>query len=176
MEKLKCEACGQWGVPSGPGRVCPNCTAPFPEVAVSDLPVETEPLPSEMPSVLPPTPPDVDPLALADVQPMVTRDAENLVPCKFCGEKIQPKARKCRHCGEFQSDADRALQNKSNSVNEADTNLTGGEIALGLLCSNIACIVAIVWMIQGKKKGGKLLLLVLVSQLIMGVLSVLVRR
>ena len=89
--------------------------------------------------------------------------APDLVPCKFCGEKIMPKAKKCRFCGEYQSSTDRALQNKKNQVQEQDDNLTGVEIAFGVLCGGIACIMAIIWIIQGKKKGMKLLLIALAS-------------
>jgi hypothetical protein len=38
-----------------------------------------------------------------------------------------------------------------------DTNLTVAEWLLAILCSGIGCIMGIIWMIQGKPKGGKML-------------------
>ncbi|HEY3319300.1 MAG TPA: hypothetical protein VGP72_02345 [Planctomycetota bacterium] len=79
-----------------------------------------------------------------------------MIACRFCGEKILPKARKCRHCGEFQSEAERSAQQRKQLSVDTDDNLTGAEIAFGVLCGGIACIMALVWIIQGKKKGWKL--------------------
>jgi hypothetical protein len=38
-----------------------------------------------------------------------------------------------------------------------DSELSGGEWALCILCGGIACIVGIVYLIQGKTKGGKMI-------------------
>ena len=40
------------------------------------------------------------------------------------------------------------------------------EIVFGILCGGLACIFGIVWLIQGKKKGGKLIVLAIVSNII----------
>ena len=92
--------------------------------------------------------------------------------CRFCGELILAKARKCRHCNEYQNEADRVSAGGSKDVE--DENLTTGEWILALLCSGIGCIVGIVWLCQGKKKGGKMLLISIlgniVLRLIMGLL------
>lgn len=87
-------------------------------------------------------------------------------PCRFCGERIKADARKCRFCGEFQDDAERQAVTTSAAAVTADDKLTGWEIALGILCSTIACILAIVYIVQGKKKGWKLLVLALVAGMI----------
>jgi hypothetical protein len=47
-----------------------------------------------------------------------------------------------------------------------DANLTGGEIALAVLCSGIGCIMGIIWLIQGKPKAGKMIGLSLVFVII----------
>jgi len=96
--------------------------------------------------------------------------AEDEKICKYCGEAVKASARKCRFCGEFFSESDR----RRHSVqNEEDEELTPGEIAFGILCGGLACIVSIIWMIQGKKKGGKLLLISVISQVVWGIMRAL---
>lgn len=96
--------------------------------------------------------------------------AEDEKICKYCGEAVKASARKCRFCGEFFSESDRS---RHSVKNEEDENLTPGEIAFGILCGGLACIVSIVWMIQGKKKGGKLLLISVISQVVWGIMRAL---
>jgi hypothetical protein len=78
-------------------------------------------------------------------------------PCKFCGEAIKVGARKCRFCGEYQSERDRQAQVQRMS-NPSDENLSTGEWVVAILCAGIGCIVGIIWCIQGKKKGPKMVL------------------
>jgi hypothetical protein len=101
----------------------------------------------------------------AEAAPAVPVAGEQ-APCRFCGELILKKARKCRHCGEFQNEIDR---NKKTQKDTDDEALGGGEIALCFLCPNIACIMSVVWMIQGKPKGWKMLLLSFLGQAIFAV-------
>ncbi|HYG75184.1 MAG TPA: RING finger protein [Planctomycetota bacterium] len=100
----------------------------------------------------------------AAIGTVVSAPAGDTKECVSCGEQIQKKARVCRFCGEYQDPVDRERQKKLQAGADDDENLTGAEIAFGILCGGIACIMAIVWMVQGKKKGGKLLLISLVSQ------------
>jgi len=86
-------------------------------------------------------------------------------PCPMCGEQISTKALKCRFCGEVLDPDLEALSNKPNP----DDNLTSSEWVFGILCSGIACITSIVWMIQGKKKGAKLLAVSLVTQFVFAI-------
>jgi hypothetical protein len=88
----------------------------------------------------------------------------NLVPCRFCREPIQAGARKCRFCGEYQSDAERELVAKRRAAASGDDTLATWEIIFGVLCGGIACIVGIVYAVQGKKKGWKLILLAICAQ------------
>ena len=110
----------------------------------------------------PPLPP-----ALAGAEGGETKD------CRFCGEPILIKARKCRHCGEYQDDKDRKSKvssSTSSNGSDEDDKLTAGEWVLGIICSGIACIVAIVLICQGKKKGWKLLLVAIVAPAVFGII------
>ena len=84
-------------------------------------------------------------------------------PCRFCGERIKVGAVKCRFCNEFQSETDRG---KTQASSPADEKLNAWEILLGILCAGVGCIVGIVYIIQGKKKGWKLLLLSIIAWII----------
>jgi hypothetical protein len=100
----------------------------------------------------------------------------NEVPCKVCGESILKTARKCRHCGEYQAEADRKRFDKLKSQASGDEELTTGEIAFGILCSGIACILGLVWVVQGKQKGWKLVGIAFVSQVVIGFLRAMAGR
>ena len=88
-------------------------------------------------------------------------------PCPACGEMIVRDAVKCRFCGEvFDPVLRKQVQNAQKGFTEADEKLGAGEWLLAILCSNIGCIFAIVWMIQGKPKGTKMLLASLGAQFV----------
>ena len=93
-------------------------------------------------------------------------------PCPMCGEMIVATAAKCRFCGEvFDQKLKKAKKKKKKgSTSYEDEHLSGGEIAVAILCSGIGCIVGLVWMIQGKPKGGKMLGLSVLMNLMWGVI------
>jgi hypothetical protein len=95
----------------------------------------------------------------------------DLVPCRFCREPIQVGARKCRFCGEYQSDAERELVARRRAAASGDDKLSTWEIIFGILCGGIACIVGIVYAVQGKKKGWKLILLAICAQVGWGIIQ-----
>lgn len=79
----------------------------------------------------------------------------NRRPCPACGEMIVLGAAKCRFCDEiFDATLKRRDRKRGSDV---DDDLTGGDWAVAILCSAIGCIAGIVWMIQGKKKGAKMI-------------------
>jgi hypothetical protein len=94
--------------------------------------------------------------------------------CRFCGEPIRAKAKKCRHCGEYQ-DPSVASKLRKNNDSDEDDQLGVWEWLLGIVCGGIACIVGIVWICQGKKKGWKLLLVAIISNVIWRVIAALAR-
>lgn len=99
--------------------------------------------------------------------PQKTAPIDGTKPCPYCGENILASAKKCRFCNEYLNKEDRDRKAKLTSASVEDENLSTVEIVFGILCGLIACIVGIVWMIQGKKKGGKMVLLVIVANIIL---------
>jgi predicted RNA-binding Zn-ribbon protein involved in translation (DUF1610 family) len=93
-------------------------------------------------------------------------------PCPMCGEMIQKNAIKCRHCGEIFDPILKAQASKAAASEGPDADLSVGEWVLAILCSGIGCIVGIVWMIQGKPKGKKMLLISLCVQFLWGIVNV----
>lgn len=65
-------------------------------------------------------------------------------------------AAKCRFCGEIFDESLRKLEAKKAKSSDVDADMTPGDWAVAILCSGIGCIAGIVWMIQGKPKGGKM--------------------
>jgi predicted RNA-binding Zn-ribbon protein involved in translation (DUF1610 family) len=90
-------------------------------------------------------------------------------PCPMCGEMIVATAAKCRYCGEIFDSALKKAKKKGKKYSADEENLSGGDIAVGLICSGIGCIAGIVWMIQGKPKGWKMLLLSIISDVVKSV-------
>lgn len=84
---------------------------------------------------------------------------ERRKPCPVCGEMIIASAAKCRFCGEVFDPALRKAESKKRGkrASREDSELTTGEYAVAILCSGIGCIAGLIWMIQGKPKGGKML-------------------
>lgn len=94
---------------------------------------------------------------------------EDRKPCPMCGEMIQRDAVKCRYCGEIFDPVLRAREMKSKSV-PADEDLSTGDWVLAILCSGIGCIIGIIWLIQGKPKAKKMILVSICMQFVWGFL------
>src|SRR5690606_24727735 len=88
-------------------------------------------------------------------------------PCPICGEMIVHDAVKCRFCGEiFNPELKKQEQKRLNreALAEDGADMSTGDWVVAILCSGIGCIAGIVWMIQGKPKGKKMLLVSLAVQ------------
>jgi hypothetical protein len=87
-------------------------------------------------------------------------------PCPLCGEMILTTAAKCRYCGEvFDETLKRSeKKKKSRGASAVDENLTTGDWVFCILCGGIACIFGIVYAIQGKPKGLKMVGVALAAQ------------
>lgn len=88
-------------------------------------------------------------------------------PCPACGESIARDAVKCRFCGEIFDPVLKKQETKrlkQESYSDEDQDLTTGEWVVAILCSGIGCIMGIIWMIQGKPKGKKMLMVSLAVQ------------
>lgn len=73
---------------------------------------------------------------------------------------IQKKAAKCRYCGEIFDPALKRRTSGSRSrsrYGDDDDNLNTVEWLVVIFCGFIGCIVGIIYMIQGKPKGSKML-------------------
>ncbi len=76
-------------------------------------------------------------------------------PCPACGEMIIMSALKCRFCGEAFDPGLKRKQRRRGGGDDED--LTTGDWLVAILCSGIGCIAGLIWIVQGKPKGGKML-------------------
>jgi predicted RNA-binding Zn-ribbon protein involved in translation (DUF1610 family) len=159
--QVSCASCGSsFNAPdsaAGKQAKCPKCGGPIkiPIAAPAEEVLEAELAPS--------TPYSDDDFAV-EPPPQRPEDADRK-PCPKCGEMIQRSAMKCRFCGEILDPMLRAQnQGVGTSSNSADADLTVVDWVLCILCSGIGCILAIIYIIQGKPKGTKMLLIALAVQ------------
>lgn len=96
-------------------------------------------------------------------------DRDDRQPCPACGEMIKSAAVKCRFCGEIFDETLRRAERKK--VTAEDTDLAPIDWVLCILCAGVGCIVGIVYMIQGKPKGGKMVGISLLFAFLWNVLS-----
>jgi hypothetical protein len=92
---------------------------------------------------------------LAEKAPPAASIGEDRRPCPMCGGMINSKAAKCRYCGEIFDPAREQVEaaERKRSRSPDDDDLSIGEWIVAVLCSGVGCIIGIVWMIQGKRKG-----------------------
>jgi hypothetical protein len=161
---------------------CPQCGSPVtcPEPIYEAEAVEQPEAPEIIDDELDPYA-DVgspDPYALAG-EPEPATTAERRRPCPMCGEMILADAVKCRFCGEvFDATLKKAetkkKRKKKRSYDASEEDLTTGEVLIGIFCAGIGCIMGLIWMIQGKPKGGKLLAISIASNIVWGIIRFLI--
>ncbi len=95
-------------------------------------------------------------------------------PCPMCGEMIPVAALKCRFCGEDLDETLKRKKKKKSWASADDENLTPGDWVFCILCSGIACIFGIVYAVQGKPKGLKMVGVSLLAQLFWGAVRVII--
>lgn len=87
-------------------------------------------------------------------------DGKQRRPCPLCGEMIVATAVKCRYCGEV---FDPALKKKKKKKRTSsyddgyDDDMSTGDWIVAIMCAGIGCIAGIVWTLQGKSKGPKMI-------------------
>ncbi len=182
---VNCSECGKSlkapDTLAGKKAKCPQCGAVVPiPAAVLDAELIDEPPPlpkkSSAQSKPKPKPADDDGSMFDDAAEFEAKDpADDRKPCPMCGEMIAQSAAKCRFCGElFDAGLRKRSQSKSGSRSGDQDPLTGWDIALCVLCSNIGCIIGIVACIRGQtSRGGKMIGIALLINVIVGVISML---
>jgi predicted RNA-binding Zn-ribbon protein involved in translation (DUF1610 family) len=145
----------------GKSSKCPGCgrTVICPEPVYDAEVVEMTMTPEKPPGFNPYADLDDDnPYAMVNPPAAQESTIESRRPCPMCGEMILTTAAKCRYCNEVFDPTLKKAKGKKKSKNRSrdDEILSGGEIAVALLCSGIGCIAGLVWMIQGKPKGLKM--------------------
>ena len=95
-------------------------------------------------------------------------------PCPKCGQMIARSAMKCRHCGEIFDPLLREQSQKSvsSSSSSSDSDLSVGDWLLCIICSGIGCIMGIIYIVQGKPKGPKMLLISILADVVKSAISI----
>ncbi len=99
-------------------------------------------------------------------------------PCPRCGEMIAIGAAKCRFCDAiFDSKLRKSSKKKrsSSSSSSDDDDPSALEWVICILCSAIGCIVGIIYLIQGKPKGLKMIGVSILFIIIWNVLNVIIQ-
>jgi hypothetical protein len=87
---------------------------------------------------------------------------------------IIASAAKCRYCGEIFDETLKRKEKKKRRREDSgdDADLTPGDYVFCILCGGIACIFGIVYAIQGKPKGWKMVGISLLAQFFWGAVRV----
>jgi len=101
---------------------------------------------------------------LAGGPPAEVPEGDDRKPCPMCGEYIVRDAVKCRFCGEIFDPTLKKKAKKKAALEDEDSVMTTGDWLVAILCSGIGCILGIIYIVQGKPKGTKILLISLGMQ------------
>ena len=151
-KKAKCPSCGQVMIVPEAVQEAEDIYAAAPEPFTSftpQPPAESPQAWSGSPAGPAPEPPASSPGGKA------SPGGEARRPCPECGEMIVAGAAKCRFCNAI---FDPRLKAKTirQQWSASDEDLTTGDWVFCIICSGLACIFGIVYAIQGKPKGMKM--------------------
>ncbi|MGO8749844.1 MAG: hypothetical protein ACLQNE_28195 [Thermoguttaceae bacterium] len=164
-KKAKCPACGTIVV-------VPQIVQDAEEIGATEVPSSgpaaaqpTAGLPNWLDEMMPPATPA--PAQTADDGGQPRR------PCPECGELIVADAAKCRFCGAvFDPGLKRQSAKKKRSAQ--DENLTTSDWVICILCGTIGCIGGIIYAIQGKPKGMKMVGISILASIVWGIVRVVI--
>ncbi len=91
------------------------------------------------------------------------------ITCPVCREKIVSTARKCRFCGEWLSP-----EYEFQHLDTSATHLSSGDWIVAIVCFWLACAAGVVWMLQDKPKGVKMLFVSIASMMVWGLIAQLI--
>ena len=172
---VQCPACGTrlkvGDEAAGKAGKCPDCGGPvqIPE-AIYDAEDVAEDVGGgfDFPGIQSDT--DEYRLAPEPAAPASSASSDSRRPCPMCGEMVVFSAAKCRFCGEVFDPMLKRRQVRT-SGRSSDEDLDTIEWVICILCCGIGCIVGIVYMIQGKPKGGKMVLISICAGVIGNILN-----
>ncbi len=165
---------------AGKSSSCPGCgnKVTCPEPVYDAEVVEMEMAPDKPKGFDPFADMDDDkPYKVAGTPPPTESADDGRRPCPMCGEMIVATAAKCRYCGEVFDPTLKKSKSKKKKKRHSpeDEELSGSEIAVAILCSGIGCIAGIVWMIQGKPKGLKMVGISIGMVIVWNIINVVIR-
>jgi DNA-directed RNA polymerase subunit M/transcription elongation factor TFIIS len=154
---VNCPSCGKLlkAPDSAAGKLakCPNCEA---KVRIPEAILEAEPVP--LPSQE--AEPESDDEFLSGIKGLKDHQFGEALPsrkpCPQCGEMIVATAAKCRYCGEIFDPKLKRKAKASRRSSDDDADMSTMDYVACCLCSGITCIIGIVYMIQGKRRGLKM--------------------
>jgi predicted RNA-binding Zn-ribbon protein involved in translation (DUF1610 family) len=161
--------------------VCPNCGAKLqtPDDAVGSMvkcPECATPITVHEPIYDAEAMPDA--ASPASAPAAAAAEGEERRPCPMCGEMIVASAAKCRYCGEVFDPTLRKAEaaQRGRTGRPEDEDMSTGDWAVAILCSGIGCILGLVWMIQGKRKGLKMFLISFVVNIAFGLVRFMIEQ
>lgn len=174
--QVKCPSCGTTlrvkDALAGKRVKCPRCANPFrvPQAATEEVYDAEVHQPNEF-----------EGLDFGGFDPSAGEAVEQRRPCPACGEMIMERAAKCRYCGEIldpelkKRAKKKKKKSRASSGDDSDDDMSTGDWLAAVFCSGIACIVGLVWMIQGKPKGLKMVGASILSAFLWNVMNILMQ-
>lgn len=98
------------------------------------------------------------------------------IPCPVCGEMIVSTAAKCRFCGEILDPRGMPARGpRDEAADRANDDMTSVDWVVALMCCGIGSLVGVVWLIEGKRKAVKMLVVSILAPFFWSTLFALMR-